>query len=80
MTLGARLILLRDQLNSKMCPRCKLYYKKENKECPHCSKLNDHQVEELLQRTDEIAHGSAWYLIFLMTVIVGLLILAVLIF
>ena len=80
MTLVAKLILLREQLNSKMCPRCRLYFKKEKMECPHCSKLNDRQVEELLQRSDDIAHGSVWYLLFLMAVLVGLLILAVSIF
>jgi hypothetical protein len=80
MTLGARLILLREQLNSKMCPRCRLYYKKKNKECPHCSKLNDSQVEDLLQRSDEITQGSIWYLIFLMIALAGLFVLAVSIF
>ena len=80
MTLGARLILLREQLNSKMCPRCRLYYKKENRECPHCSKLNDRQVEELLQRSEDIAHGGVWYLIFLMAVLVGVVVFAISIF
>jgi len=32
MTLVAKLILLREQLNSKMCPRCRLYFKKEKEE------------------------------------------------
>jgi len=80
MNLGAKLFLLIEQLNSRMCPRCRLYYKKEIPECPHCSKLNDNQVEDLLQRSDEIAHGSIWYLIFLMIALGGLLALAVSIF
>jgi hypothetical protein len=80
MSLGARLILLREQLNSRRCPRCKLYYRKDKKDCPHCSDLNDAQVEELLQKAEGLTHGSIWYLIFLMLLLGGALVLAVSIF
>ena len=80
MSLGASLILLKEQLNSKMCPRCRLYYRKDKKECPHCSDLNDHQVNELLQRAEDLTQGSIWHLIFLMLLLGGAIVLAVSIF
>ena len=75
MSLGASLILLKEQLNSKMCPRCRLYYKRDKKECPHCSNLDDYQVYELLQKAEDLSHGSIWYLIFLMLLLLGAIVL-----
>ena len=36
-----------DELNK--CKRCKLVYKKELSECPHCSDLSDLQVKALIK-------------------------------
>ena len=80
MSLGASLLLLKEQLNSKMCPRCRLYYPKDKKNCPHCFDLNDQQVDELLQKADNLSHGSIWYLIFVMLLIMGAIVLIVSIF
>jgi len=46
-----RLILLREQLKQKKCERCGLPLGTDRKKCPHCSGLNDMELERFLEES-----------------------------
>jgi len=73
MSLGARLILLGQQLKSKksrQCSRCELFYHQSQENCPHCTGLSDRQVEELIENHKKIQTGNVLYLTFLFAALV----------
>ena len=49
MSVGARLILLWQELRQKKCVRCGLPLKDDPDKCPHCSGLDDLQLEQFLE-------------------------------
>ncbi len=75
MSLIAKLITLRRDLKAKKpnrCERCGLYYKEDQKECPHCKGLPDGEVARLQDREQKTQFGNIWHLVL---VFVGLAIL-----
>lgn len=74
MSLGARLLLLSQQLRSKkfiQCKRCALFYETDQENCPHCTGLSDRQAEELIDDDNKIQIGNALYLVFLFTALIS---------
>lgn len=49
MPVGARLIVLWQELRQKKCARCGLPLKGDSDKCPHCSGLDDLQLEQFLE-------------------------------
>ena len=75
MSLIAKLITLRRDLNAKKpnrCDRFGLYYSDAHKECPHCEGLSNEEVAALQNRQQKTQFGNIWHLIL---VFVGLSIL-----
>ena len=73
MSLGARLILLGQQLRSKkpkQCGRCSLFYDERQENCPHCTGLSDRQVEELIENHKEIQTGNVLYIVFIFAALI----------
>jgi len=68
MSLGGRLILLREQLKSKkpkLCSRCSLPYDPEKVNCPHCTGLSDREVEEVIEQNKKSQYATIRYLVLL---------------
>ena len=73
--LGARLILLLQDLNRKRCKRCSLHYERHHDKCPHCSKMNDVELEIYLENRDIDPNAkSGLYQFFIFAVIIIILI------
>ncbi len=67
MSLIARAILLRQQLKSKklkQCPRCSLFYEQSRDHCPHCTGLNNRQIEDLMERQKSFQTGNILHIVF----------------
>ena len=55
-----RFSLLKKQGRSKKCKRCGLSILiKQFDQCPHCSQLNDNQLESLLERIENESRGHS---------------------
>jgi len=64
---------------TKKCPRCKLRYRWREKQCTHCSKLSDNEVEKLKSRYAEEHKGNAqlgrWFIFLAVLITMGLALL-----
>ena len=58
--LSVKMEQMRRQGPSKKCERCGLsYFTNKFNQCPHCSDLNDNQLQSLLHRIEAESYGNA---------------------
>ncbi len=64
---------------TKKCPRCKLRYRWKAKQCTHCNKLTEHEVEKLKEKYKEEHKGNAqlgrWFLFVAIILAIGIALL-----
>ena len=75
MSLGARLYLLSKQITQKKCKRCGLPTSQPVKSCPHCSKLNNYELDRFLEENGLKYDKNASYLplICILAIFLGLI-------
>ncbi len=79
MSLLARLILLRQELNKIRCGRCGLYYEKQHPQCPHCRDMNAARLKAFLEESgiDPAAKsGMGQFLVLAAIIVVAIFLLS----